>query len=46
LTVAIRKHLQNQGSLDLGLADAVLAQRVQPTFDQFVSSAFDDTARA
>ncbi len=25
----------NQGSLDLDLADAVLAQRVRPTFDQF-----------
>jgi len=36
----------NQGSLDLGLADAVLAQRVQPTFDQFVSYAFEDAARA
>ena len=36
----------NQSSLDLGLADAVLAQRVQPTFDQFVSYAFEDAARA
>ena len=36
----------NQGSLDLGLADAVLAQRVQPTFDQFVSYAFEEAARA
>lgn len=36
----------NQGSLDLDLADAVLAQRVQPTFDQFVSYAFEDAARA
>ncbi len=36
----------NQGSLDLGLAGAVLAQRVQPTFDQFVSYAFEEAARA
>jgi AAA+ ATPase superfamily predicted ATPase len=36
----------NQGSLDLDLADAVLAQRVRPTFDQFVSYAFEDAARA
>ncbi len=37
---------QNQGSLDLGLADAVLAQRLRPTFDQFVSYAFEEAARA
>jgi len=36
----------NQGSLDLDLADAVLAQRVRPTFDQFVGGAFEDAARA
>jgi AAA+ ATPase superfamily predicted ATPase len=36
----------NQGSLDLDLADAVLAQRVEPTFDQFVSYAFEEAARA
>lgn len=36
----------NQGSLDLGLADAVLAQRVSPTFDQFVGHAFEEAARA
>lgn len=36
----------NQGSLDLGLADAVQAQRVRPTFDQFVSHAFEETACA
>lgn len=36
----------NQGSLDLDLADAVLAQRVRPRFDQFVSGAFEDAARA
>lgn len=34
-----------QGSLDLDLADSVLAQRVQSTFDQFVSYAFKDAAR-
>ena len=37
---------QYQGSLDLDLADAVLAQRVRPTFDQLVSYAFEDAARA
>lgn len=36
----------NQGSLDLDLADSVLAQRVQPTFDQFVGYALEDAARA
>lgn len=36
----------NQGSLDLGLADAVLAQRLRPTFDQFVGYAFEEAARA
>ena len=36
----------HQGSLDLGLADAVLAQRVRPTFDQFVGYAFEEAARA
>ncbi len=36
----------NQGSLDLGLADAILAQRIRPTFDQFVSYAFEEAARA
>ncbi len=36
----------NQGALDLDLADAVLAQRVRPTFDQFVSYAFEEAARA
>ncbi len=34
-----------QGSLDLGLADAILAQRIRPTFDQFVSYAFEEAAR-
>lgn len=36
----------NQGALDLGLTDAVLAQRVKPTFNQFVGSAFEEAARA
>ena len=36
----------HQGSLDLGLADAVLAQRVRPTFDQYVGYAFEEAARA
>jgi len=36
----------HQGSLDLGLADAVLAQRLRPTFDQFVGYAFEEAARA
>lgn len=35
----------SQGALDLGLADAVLEQRVRPTFDQYVSFAFEDAAR-
>lgn len=34
-----------RGSLDLGLADAVLAQRVKPAFDQFVGYAFEDASR-
>ena len=35
-----------QNSLDLGMSDGVLAQRVRPTFDQFVGYAFEDAARA
>lgn len=35
-----------QNALDLGMADGILAQRVQPTFDQFVSYAFEEAARA
>ncbi len=35
----------HRGSLELGLADAVLEQRVQPTFDQFVGYAFEEAAR-
>jgi uncharacterized protein len=36
----------HQGSLDLGLIDAVLAQRVRPTFDQYVGYAFEEAARS
>jgi hypothetical protein len=36
----------NQGSLDLDLANAVLEQRVRPTFDQFVGGAIEDAVRA
>lgn len=36
----------NQGSLDLGLADAILAQRVRPTLHHFVGHAFEEAARA
>ena len=35
-----------QNALDLGMADGILAQRVRPTFDQFVSYAFEEAARA
>ena len=35
----------HRGSLELGLADAVLEQRVRPAFDQFVSYAFEEAAR-
>ncbi|WP_176226573.1 ATP-binding protein [Candidatus Hakubella thermalkaliphila] len=34
-----------RGTLELGLADAVLEQRVRPAFDQFVSHAFEEGAR-
>ena len=36
----------NQGMLDLGLAEAILNQRVRPGFDQFVSLAFEEAALA
>jgi AAA+ ATPase superfamily predicted ATPase len=36
----------NQGSLDLGLADSVQAQRVQPDLDHFAATAFEEAARA
>jgi hypothetical protein len=34
-----------KSALDLGMADAILAQRVQPNFEQFVSYAFEEAAR-
>jgi AAA+ ATPase superfamily predicted ATPase len=34
-----------QNSLDLGMADAILAHRIRPTFDQNVSYAFEEAAR-
>lgn len=35
----------NLGSLDLGLADAILEQRVKPDLDHFVSGAFEEASR-
>jgi AAA+ ATPase superfamily predicted ATPase len=35
----------NQGSLELGLADSVLTQRVQPDLDHFAATAFEEAAR-
>ncbi len=35
----------HRGSLELGLAAAVLEQRVRPVFEQFVSYAFEEAAR-
>ena len=35
-----------QSSLDLGMAEGILTQRVRPTFDQFVSYAFEEATRA
>lgn len=35
----------NQGSLDLGLADAILAQRVKPDLDHFAAGAFEEACR-
>ncbi len=35
----------NQGSLELGLADSVLTQRVQPDLDHFAAIAFEEAAR-
>jgi len=34
----------NQSSLDLGFADAILQQRIQPDLDNFVASAFEEAA--
>jgi len=36
----------HQNALDLGMADGILAQRVRPTFEQFVSYAFEEAARS
>ena len=34
----------NQGGLDLGLADAILQQRIKPDLDHFVATAFEEAA--
>jgi AAA+ ATPase superfamily predicted ATPase len=34
----------NQSSLDLGLADAILQQRIEPDLDHFVATAFEEAA--
>lgn len=34
----------NLGSLDLGLADAILQQRIKPDLDHFVANAFEEAA--
>lgn len=36
----------NQGSLDLGLTDAILEQRVRPDLDHFAAVAFEEAAQA
>jgi AAA+ ATPase superfamily predicted ATPase len=36
----------NQAGLDLGLADAILEQRIRPDLDHFVAAAFEEAARA
>ena len=36
----------NQASLDLGLADAILEQRIRPDLDHFVAATFEEAARA
>lgn len=36
----------NQSGLDLGLADAILKQRIRPDLDNFVASAFEEAAQA
>jgi len=38
--------LPNQGSLELGLAEAVLRERVKPTFQAFVGQAFEEAAQS
>lgn len=35
----------NQASLDLGLADAILDQRIQPNLDSFAAVAFEEASR-
>jgi AAA+ ATPase superfamily predicted ATPase len=35
----------NQGSLELGLADNILAQRIKPDLDHFAAIAFEEAAR-
>ena len=34
----------NQSSLDLGLADAILQQRIKPDLDHFIANAFEEAA--
>ncbi|NPV86269.1 MAG: ATP-binding protein [Anaerolineae bacterium] len=34
----------NQSSLDLGLADAILQQRIKPDLDHFIAAAFEEAA--
>jgi AAA+ ATPase superfamily predicted ATPase len=36
----------NLGSLDLGLEDAILEQKIRPGFDAYVAGAFEEAARA
>ncbi len=36
----------NQSALDLGLADAIMKQRIQPDLDHFISAAFEEAAQA
>jgi AAA+ ATPase superfamily predicted ATPase len=36
----------NQSGLDLGLADSVLQQRIQPDLDHFVAGAFEEASQA
>lgn len=36
----------NQSSLDLGLADAILEQRIKPDFVHFVATAFEEAAQS
>jgi hypothetical protein len=36
----------HQNALDLGMADGILNQRVRPTFEQYVSYAFEEAAKS